>query len=641
MRQQRALPPAEDTAAPALMPASAGSSSEFDATTITEAENHQHQNAALSIMESSPWWIQELADVDPFENQMPSMFPYHISSGFSDAGLVRRLSGSTMTSNTVSIRSSSSDTTTNTTSPQLRLMQILEQHHMTTWLEQMHTRYLKDARRICRTTRHLANPKEQQGSQQQNNKEDLEDTLCQLETNLSMLQRLSVGGGGMDVQETMATIHGEIAEVALRMHNPERARQALTAQLQSNSTDPVRIAHARTTLGDLENDEGHYDAALQLCQQAQDTYQHWYGQDNIVVGRQWVRRGRTCLNMANTSTCQSNRKKTQQQELAQQALDCLQQGLDILKASSNLGPDASEVGDVLYLMGHAQLAIGSNHAALERLWECLKVCKQQERQQQQQQQQSSPFQPNNDNNKLAKLEVLKTLRAIAMVHHRNGAEELATRCYDDCERLGKEIKDADGQAELARTWLFRGHLHTRICQKDQRECARGMYQDALSVAVSLQDLTLLGETLVAMGDYCCLVGEEEQAMSYYQQVPSACQQYRYVSLIRGILHLRRAETTSAIACLEEFTLLQGAEDETCMVATLSMGVCHAAEGDKDQAKRRYKEALALYSTGHLFSNDPTSKEILQRFKARVSKRGSIGKVFGRIKKAVRMNSIEE
>lgn len=545
-----------------------GSSADLDFDDSTMGEEYYHDSLSDAMFDQ-PSWIQ---DLEPTLSSMePTLFPYHISSGYSFQAFSRRMSGSTIFTNTTAMDTGKGLDKLEKAMEVLKIRLLLQKIHKS------HLQRDRPAAQVVRqktalklSTKDLINnlPKDHPKIVEMGRLEAEIKKIGNHNTRRLLRRNKRLFWLALEVQATRT------AQIALRRAIRLRSR----LQKQASVGDKEEDAYRFLLLGKAQLDFGQPAWAIGNFQQALDI---WVGLSNH----------------KGTSNFYAH----------------------IFHFRSRDGPDSMDMGDALCLMGQAQIAMPRNHKnlALSFFTKALTIYKREK----------------------AHASIAMVSRCIGKAHGRDKDHDLATKVYQESlefqkEHLGnRHILVGDALMALGDCYKQRKLLHKAL------EC----YQEALFIfRGALGDHhELVMDVLVALGDlYCKEEGQEEQALSYYEEVRfcNSSILLEHAIMKSAILLFQQGQTSLAQAKFQEIIAMcqeqNSLDKEIYFNALISSAVCFFVEGNKDKAKKCFKDAIHMSQESTLFVQQPVVEKLLKGSLAKVDHDTRFGRAFDGIKRTV-------
>lgn len=532
------------------------------------------ESAAPTTTSNVTWEVEPHFD-------LPTLFPYHLPSGYS----VHDLGGASTTIGTPSEISSVTSTRPH--------VQRLESLGIYSVVEELHQQQLKTRRPKMRLREGILGRQHKLSRTVREEKQDVleilvedlkddPDPMSSSSTRSSSRSRRS-SSGSASAERELASRQKRIGLLALQLGKGPAALEALTEYAtkmgEIKGEKHIKVATAYLQLGQLQNDLGFYEEAHQCLSKALKGFQAL--SQNHQAATCLVSIGRTHLNLGNQD----------------EAMDCLSKANNLLLGQENK--------DVLYLMG---LASSDAKQALHLFTQGYEIhCR------------------NGDYPR--QLECMLSIGDVyCQIQDYNKAEKWLADCLELAKkRFGKPIEQ---RYYTARVYMAKGDLYASQQQVEALDC----YHEALSLGMSLSQLSngeeteMVAEAEVALGDFYCIQGDNELAFSYFDQTanPSSSPLYRHVTLKMAILSFRAGDISKALERFQAYGENKPTKpNAAAFTALVSQGVCQYLKGNKSKAKKLYKEAFDVAP-----ENSNEAKTALKRSVSKLS-RINFGKVFGR------------
>ncbi|CAB9497087.1 expressed unknown protein [Seminavis robusta] len=513
-----------------------------------ESDDEQSSGGRVSLSsilwEQQPSWIADLIDQDPF--MAPSLFPYHIPTGFSVAQQSRRFSGSTIVS--------TSDFGSNPKKKR-HVSEAMKSMRIQGFLQSLHTSHLRRPRPTFRV-------------------------------NLKAMKRKSLNRATTTTEKD-SILQSEIDRIQGKLLEELQQRQQSNNQYMEDDDD-LALGQLARKLYDLARELG--DA--EQVQQALGHYRNLHTRDMEWEARAYRRLGKT--QMADNDPLGA----VVSFETALQIWRQLEQQTSA--DDDDAEATASNIGETLYLQGMAELAcneattsaasLNSNNVeptnfatmrqtishledARGHLLQALEIFK----------------------NCSTRRRIIDTAKAVGKIYCIQNQYDLACTFLEENysflrDKLKAPVGDRTGHECVADMLLEMGDA---LCQKGEEGRAILCYQDCLHI--SRQHLgpghILTDEALVALGDLYCYNGQQtDLALECFQQVFIGAEHLleKHITLKTAILRFQDNQTMAALAEFQDTIQMCKKADKvdtnirfTCV---LSNSVCHYTNGTDRRPK---------------------------------------------------------
>ncbi|CAB9497635.1 Kinesin light chain [Seminavis robusta] len=575
-----------------------------------EVENDYDSTQRVSLSsllwEDQPSWIAGLIDQDPFMH--PTLFPYHIPTGFSMAQESRRYSGSTIATTTTD--NVSEDNIINSNEKKRHIQEAMESLRIHEFLKSLQISLLRRPRPTFRVSlkavkrKTLIGRRREEGSNHGNNNLQLE--IDQIDQKLRDLQRKQKQGA--DDLAFMRRLVTQMYDQARELDDAKQVQKALEyyQSIKGTGRDVHWEARAYRQLGKSQITNDDPKGAASSFQKA---LQIWKGLEHEEEGADAVEA--TARNIADTFYLLGTAELT---------------GYEALMAAKSLNLRSMERSS--HFKDNSELMkVGKDHLAdaMGYLQQALDIFK----------------------HYVSRRRVIDTTRAIGRIYCIQNQFDLANQFLEENmsflrEKLGASVGSQTGHEFVADVLLEMGDT---LCQKSDEARAIVCYKDSLYVG--RQHLgdghTVVDEALVALGDLYSYYGRQSDlAMEYFQQVVVGDYNRffdRHVTLKVAILLFQDNQPLAALAEFQDVLQMcrnaDAADNSICFTCLLSSAVCYYSNGDKQEAKKCYKEAIHILSETVLFgrNNTPKVEALLRESEAQLYM-SKLGKAFDSLNRRV-------